>query len=278
MKKQESPRKIPADGKTYALSLKNRGVSRVSLSLGWLRASPSAPATKTLTLSSPDSEETVIYVSSRQAGKGRLTLEGEKTETLPIVFRNTVLSVLLDWAETVAFAVFLFLLLRSFVVEAFYIPSESMAPTLQSGDRLLAWKFPYWFRPPYRGEIVIFKYPQQPEKNFVKRVIGTPGDVLEIRRDGFYINNQKVTEPYAPSDWWKLSDWDWWEYSSPYHHWEVPPHSFFVMGDNRNNSLDSRKWGVVPYSYLIGKPFFIFWPPHRIGRVKNYPLLLERSP
>ncbi|MHA2610308.1 MAG: signal peptidase I [bacterium JZ-2024 1] len=278
MRKQENPRIIPADGKTHALPLKNRGISKVSLSLGWLRSTPSAPASKTLLLSSSDSEETVIYVSSRQAGKGWLRIEGEKSETLPVVFRATPLSILLDWAESVAFAVFLFLILRAFVVEAFYIPSESMAPTLQKGDRLLAWKFLFWFRSPYRGEIIIFKYPQQPEKNFVKRVIGIPGDVLEIRRDGFYINNQKVSEPYAPSDWWKLSNWEWWEFSSPEQRWKVPPHSFFVMGDNRNNSLDSRKWGVVPFSCLIGKPFLIFWPPHRVGRVKNYPLLLKLSP
>ncbi len=277
MNKSEILLKIPADGQVHRVVLPRRNSTRgLSISLGWLRSSPSASPVKRISIAPSDSLEIVVYLSSRQAGRGTLQLEAEQPEQFPVVFRSTVFSTLLDWAESFAFALFLFLILRGFVVEAFLIPSESMVPTFEKGDRILAWKFPYWFRSPYRGEIVIFKYPQDLRKNFVKRVIGVSGDVLEFQDNGLYINQQKVQEPYIRDGWWSLSK-GYGNLNPEKKRWIVPEGEFFMMGDNRDNSLDSRKWGSVPRRNLVAKPFIIFWPPQRIHLVKSYPLRVNHS-
>jgi signal peptidase I len=153
-----------------------------------------------------------------------------------------------------------FLILRPFVVQAFYIPSSSMVPTLEINDRILVNKFLYFFREPERGEIVVFVSPPQADKDqkdFIKRVIGLPGDRLAVHDGKLWRNGQSVDEPYTR----ELMTYRWPEFGGEF---VVPPGELFVMGDNRNLSNDSHKWGPLPRKNVLGKAFCIFWPPQRV--------------
>jgi len=171
------------------------------------------------------------------------------------------------------------LIIRTFLFQAFFIPSPSMEPTLQEGDRVLVNKIPYYFHDPRRGDIIVFENPnpdaaidrgvvsgffhwlfqglgfQQPEnEDFIKRVIGLPGDVVEGKKGSVYINGQKLDEPYLTQK------------TQPFAPRTVPEGTLFVMGDNRGNSLDSRfGLGFVPIDKVIGKAFIKIWPPSRFG-------------
>lgn len=159
--------------------------------------------------------------------------------------------------ETILWALAIALVLRTFVVQAFWIPSRSMIPTLQVNDRVLVAKFWYHFEPPKRGQIFVFKYPVDPKRDFVKRIIGIPGDTLAIKEGIVYINDEPIPEEYV-----KFHD----AYSmDPI---VIPEDSYFAMGDNRPNSADSRFWGFVPKKNIKGPAFFRYWPLNRIGLVK----------
>ena len=158
-----------------------------------------------------------------------------------------------DILEVVVSAGIIAWLLIAFVVQAFYIPSSSMEPTFEPGDRIFVNKFIYRFREPKRQELVVFKYPENPEHNFVKRIIGLPGDKVKIEDGEVYVNGEPLSEPYV-----EKKDRD------DYPVTEVPDDHYFVLGDNRFNSQDSRYWGFVPRENLVGLPFVIFWPPSRI--------------
>lgn len=203
--------------------------------------------------------------STRAHGPTALRVQWDGREQwVAIQARPTLLSTLLDWVESLVFAVALFLLLRAFVVETFQIPSESMIPTFYRGDRLFASKFSYLFRSPYRGEIIIFRSPPNPDLIFIKRVIGLPGDTVEVRDGVTYVNGKPLEEPFIAAA--SLREF------GPL---VVPDNSFFVMGDNRNNSSDSRVWGPVPRKYLVAKPILLFWPPNRFRFIRGHPLRIE---
>lgn len=195
-----------------------------------------------------------------------------------------------DYARTVIIAVALFMLARTFVMEAFKIPSASMEKTLLVGDFLLVNKAVYGaeipfthlrmpaFREPRRGEVIVFHFPKDRVTPYVKRLIGLPGDTVEMRNDTVLVNGIAQSEPYvehvqADSD-QSLADFDWQrnflvtraEASAGYHPsrntWGpliVPRNSYFVLGDNRDISSDSRYWGFVPQSLLIGRPMFVYY-------------------
>lgn len=165
--------------------------------------------------------------------------------------------------QIIAIALVLALLIRTFVAEPRYIPSESMLPTLEVGDRLVVEKISYHFRPPAIGEIVVFDPPQQlqlqgyaKDQAFIKRVMGTPGQILQVKDSKVYRNNIPLQEDYIaePPD-----------YQMPAV--RVPEGHLFVMGDNRNNSRDSHAWGFLPKQNVIGHACFRFWPLSRFGRV-----------
>jgi signal peptidase I len=177
---------------------------------------------------------------------------------------STKLRVAGEAIESFTIAVALvFLVIRPFMLQAFYIPSPSMLPTLQVNDRILVNKLSYRFGGPQRHDIVVFRAPEaaigeqgipEEEQDFVKRVIGLPGDTVEIRDGVTYVNGLVQSEPYTrepPS------------YDMPLR--IVPEGRLFVMGDNRNHSNDSHRWGTLECSRVLGKAVFVFWPPSRIG-------------
>jgi signal peptidase I len=179
-------------------------------------------------------------------------------------------SIFREYAEALILAVILALFIRTFVVQAFKIPSGSMKPTLLIGDHILVNKFIYGVKIPFlnitlipiknpkRGDIVVFKFPEDPKKDFIKRVIAVGGDTIQIHNKKVYINDKPVEDPYGT-------------YLDPHcipgaaqprdnlGPVTVPPHSLFVMGDNRDHSYDSRFWGFVDLKAIKGKAFIIYW-------------------
>jgi signal peptidase I len=141
--------------------------------------------------------------------------------------------------------------IRPFVVEAFWIPSESMVHTLEVGDRVLTNKFIYDFTSPKRGDIVVFKSVEGSNEELIKRVVGVPGDKISVQAGRLYVNNKLQKEPYVNKD---LPD------KSFFGPTKVPPNHVFCMGDNRANSRDSRFFGPVPDRNIEGEAFLLFWP------------------
>ena len=181
-----------------------------------------------------------------------------------------------EYGEALLVAGILALIIRSFVVQAFKIPSGSMEDTLLIGDHLLVNKFVFAptlsglertllpIDPVRRGDILVFKYPQDPERDFIKRVIGLPGETLEVRNKKVFINGKPLDEPYvhflfppeerAPGDVsFDLNQ------KSDYGPVTVPERQYFMMGDNRDNSEDSRYWGFMPADYIKGKALFVYF-------------------
>ena len=203
-----------------------------------------------------------------------------------------------EYLEAAIIAVLLALFIRAFVVQAFKIPSGSMKPTLLIGDHILVSKFIYGVKIPFtdhyilrikkpeRGDIAVFKWPRNEKKDFIKRVIGVAGDTIELRDDALYVNNEKIETKYVGM--YRDSDLgpahQYLEYLGETKHYvldvykknedfgpaKVPDNAIFVMGDNRDQSLDSRYWGFVSLNKLKGKAFIIYWSwPHwkRLGHL-----------
>ncbi len=214
-------------------------------------------------------EITVFFIS---LGIGALYLI---LKLLPIKIHKKILAEVYSLFETLLIVSFI----MYFIIQAFKIPSGSMEDTLLIGDHLFALKFAYgwWipvarkyikFRDPKRGDIIIFKFPLNTKKDFIKRCIGLPGETLEIKNKKVYINGKALKEPYAyfkdgPPQPRGMSVRD---NFGPIH---IPKGSFFVMGDNRDFSMDSRYWGCLERKYLRGKALFIYWPPKRIRIIRH---------
>jgi signal peptidase I len=166
--------------------------------------------------------------------------------------------------EVLGIALFLSLFIRTSVAEARYIPSESMLPTLEVGDRLLIDKLSYLLHGPQRGDIVVIKSPSGDPIPLIKRVIGLPGERIAIHDGKVWIDGRALMEPYvleAPC----YDEPDWAALGLP--GGRIPAGKVFLMGDNRNNSRDSHVLGSMPVSDIIGKTAFRFWPPSRMGGI-----------
>lgn len=192
--------------------------------------------------------------------------EGAGAKTAPSSSQTPVWR---EYAEALGMAVILALFIRTFVVQAFKIPSGSMLPTLEVGDHLLVNKFIYGVRIPIvgtrllawnlpeRDDVIVFIFPQDRSKDFIKRVKGVPGDTVELRNKILYINGERVDDPHASYD------------ATPARMARQPRDNFgpepvpeghvFVMGDNRDHSHDSRFWGMVPIKDILGKAFLLYW-------------------
>lgn len=164
--------------------------------------------------------------------------------------------------ETVIWAFVLAMIIRTFIIQAFWIPSGSMIPTLEINDRVLVAKFWNLFFPPSRGSMYVFRYPLDRDRDFVKRVIAIPGDVVDIKDGVVYINGEPTEEEYVKNhDRYTLRK------SSvfPQVPFTVPEGKYFMLGDNRGNSQDSRFWGFADISDMRGPVFLRYWPLNRIG-------------
>ena len=196
-------------------------------------------------------------------------------------------SSLIELVSIVGLALGLFILIQGFLVKPFRIPSESMVPTLAVGQRVLVDRVSFRFTEPERGDVVVFKPPQgadddqfgearcgaprvegsvcsrptprRSDTNFIKRVVGLPGDKLKVIKNRVYIDGKRIDEPYIARD----SGCD--DLCELPREVEVPRGFYFMMGDNRGASLDSRAWGPVPKDWVIGQAFATYWPPRKIG-------------
>lgn len=177
---------------------------------------------------------------------------------IPPQWRSSIVETL----DAIIFAAVLSLLIITFVVQAFFIPSGSMEPTLAVGDRILVSKFIYHFRPVRRGDVIVFHYPLNPGKDFVKRVVALGGETVELRDGVVVINSSPITELYPTA----LSGGER-TCTSNYGPQKVPLGHIFVLGDNRCNSEDSRFFGFVPDENVIGNALLVYWPPQRLGLV-----------
>ncbi len=159
---------------------------------------------------------------------------------------------LVDVVETLILSLVLFLGINA-ISARIRVESISMIPTLHPGDFVIVNKLSYELNEPARGDIVVFRLPRDPSQRYIKRVIGLPGDEIMIRAGDVYLNGEQLVEPYVSVT------------TSRGGSWNVPPDSYFVMGDNRNNSSDSRVWGFVPSDNIIGKGLLVYWPPQKWG-------------
>lgn len=179
----------------------------------------------------------------------------------------TVSAAAVEWTVLIVAAVVIAVVVRAFVFQAFYIPSESMVPTLKIGDRVLVNKLSYQLHDPERGDVVVFKAPPAAAtgdvKDLVKRIVGLPGDTIEGRDGRIYINGKLLTEPYLPAGTQSRT-------FGPEH---VPPDGYFMLGDNRQFSKDSTFFGAIKRSELIGREFVRIWPLDRLS-FPLWPLLL----
>lgn len=156
-----------------------------------------------------------------------------------------------EWVRSIVLAVIIAIVIRMFFFETFLVDGTSMYPTLQHNERLVVNKAVYYFRDPQEGEIIVFNFQPRPRRDFIKRVVATEGDTIEIRDGILYINNEQQDEPYLVN----ASGGDF----GPV---DIPEDHIFVLGDNRNNSMDSRdrEVGAVSIEQVRGKALVVFWP------------------
>jgi signal peptidase I len=156
-----------------------------------------------------------------------------------------------DVLEIALISLFLFLSINT-ITARIRVESVSMQPTLFAGNFVVVNKLSYQFGKPSRGDIIVFRYPPNPELDpYIKRVIGLPGEHILVEDGKVLINGVRISEPYLETQTQQGGEWT------------VPQESLFVMGDNRNNSSDSRAWGVVPIENIIGKASMVYWPPEK---------------
>jgi signal peptidase I len=178
--------------------------------------------------------------------------------------------------ETLATAVILALIIRSFIIQPFKIPTGSMEPTLMPGDRILVLRYVYGLRIPFtfkrvfkyktpdRGDIIVFNYPEETKRAFIKRCIGLPNDSIEIKNGEIWINRTRLTKDPVN----KIYYYNHGDFGKEGRVYKVPADSYFALGDNSASSKDSRYWGYLNDQYMIGKAVMIYWPLNRIRILK----------
>ncbi len=173
--------------------------------------------------------------------------------------RSGFLRFLVDVLETLVLSVVLFVTIN-LISARIRVDGSSMYPTLVSGEYMIVNRISYRLGNPKRGDIIVFHPPPKPKEEYIKRVIGLPGDEIEVKNNAVFINGQRLDESYL-----KVTT----NYIGT---WQVPAGQLFVLGDNRNNSEDSHDWGMVPMEYVVGKAILVYWPPPAWGLVDHVPL------
>lgn len=168
-----------------------------------------------------------------------------------------------EWVESLLIAFILAMLIRTFVVQAFKIPTSSMEPTLMVGDRILVNKFIYRFNKPQSWDVIVFKYPLDRKRDFIKRLVANEGETVSINNGKVFIDGKMVDNPHLLEYYYNRGD-----YGAEGQKLKVPEDKLYVLGDNSFNSQDSRYWGLVPREDLIGKAFFVYWPLHKMRIVR----------
>lgn len=167
--------------------------------------------------------------------------------------------------EAVIIAFVLAMIIRTFIVQAFKIPTGSMRPTLIENDRILVNKFIYRFKEPQRGDVVVFRYPEDRKKDFIKRLIAKPGETVEIIDGNIWIDGKLIEEPQQIRG---IYYYNYGSYGRTSEKVKVPKDSYYVLGDNSASSRDSRYWGFVSRKDVLGKAMAIYWPLTRIRKVE----------
>jgi signal peptidase I len=191
----------------------------------------------------------------------------------PLLIHQRRKSTLREYGEAFLIAFILALIIKSFLIQAFKIPSSSMEHTLLVGDHLLVNKFIYKFKEPLAGDIIVFKFPDDSKRDFIKRIVGTPGDKVEVRDKRVYVNSKEMVEPYAIREDSEVLPKER-SVRDNFGPITVPKDSYFVMGDNRDRSWDSRFWNnmFVKKDTIIGKAFIIYWswkPDKEVSTLKE---------
>ena len=170
-----------------------------------------------------------------------------------------------EYAESLLIAAVLALIIRTFIVTPFKIPTSSMEPVLLPGDKIFVNRFIYRIHPPKRGHIIVFRYPKNPRRDFIKRLVAFGGETVEIANGKVKINSETVDTPKIFQE---IGYYNRGPYGAEGAQITVPRDCYFVLGDNSSSSRDSRYWGFVPRKFLLGRAFVIWWPPRRIRAIK----------
>jgi signal peptidase I len=173
--------------------------------------------------------------------------------------RSGFLRFLVDILETLVLSVVLFVSINM-ISARIRVDGASMEPTLVSGEYVIVNRLSYRLGSPQRGDIIVFHFPRDPKEEYIKRIIGLPGDEVDVKNGAVYVNGQLLNESYLKVKMDYLGTWS------------VPEGQLFVLGDNRNNSSDSHDWGTVPMDYVVGKAVLVYWPPPAWGLIDHVPL------
>lgn len=169
-----------------------------------------------------------------------------------------------EYGEALLIAAVLALIIRTFIITPFKIPTGSMEPALLPGDKIFVNRFIYRFRPAERGDVIVFRYPENPRRDFIKRLVAFGGETIEIASGRIKINGEIIDVPEILQ---RIHYENHGAYGAKEARITVPENCYFVLGDNSSSSKDSRYWGFVPRRLLRGKAFVIWWPPRRIGKI-----------
>jgi signal peptidase I len=250
--------KIPADGKSatkLCIRFPEPPGDEVELKLTKRGSFDPSETVREMTFPVVNGEVNLTVYPPSRPGPTFLMGEGFR-HRIDFVAASFLQGLVYEWIPTLVYALVFALVLRTYAVASFIIPSGSMEDTLLQHDLLIANKLSYKLlgQDPQRGDVMIFKPPHEPHKDYIKRVIGMPGDTVEVKNGVVYVNDQPLDEEYIKEP-----------PRSNFPKTVIGENEYFMMGDNRNHSQDSRVWGTVERRAFEGKALFIFWPPSRIG-------------
>lgn len=179
----------------------------------------------------------------------------------PPSFARRLLKAFVSLLQTVAFAAVLFVVVN-LITARIRVEGDSMEPSLLNGQFVVVNRLAYVFEPPERGDIVVFRFPLNQDRRFIKRVIGLPGDIVQVHEGHVYVNGELINEPYLAAE------------PAYNDEWRIGLDEVFVLGDNRNNSSDSQNWGALALEAIIGKAVLVYWPLDNMGWIPHYDLAI----
>jgi signal peptidase I len=254
--------KIPADGRSatkFCIRFADDPGGLLTLKLARRGSFEPDQLTREKAFAVVNGEVNFLVYPPARPGTALLTGPGIK-HRIDFIAANFMAGLVFEWVPTLFWAILLALVLRTYAVASYYIPSGSMENTLMVRDLLIADKLSYKLlhHEPQRSDVMIFRYPGDTRLDYIKRIIGLPGDTVEVRAGIVYVNDTALNEAYIKE--------------KPYNNFgpvTVGPEEFFVMGDNRNHSSDSRVWGMVPRANIEGRALFVFWPPQHMKALQH---------